>query len=97
MGRMRDNLAMYWPLPVGVALYGPIVWRYVAIGEWERHIASIAVGTLGFVSAVAADEVAEYTGRYGWTYESFWTYPPNWICVSGLLILVLVNLFGFQS
>lgn len=96
MNRLRDNLSLYWPALVGVALYAPLVWRYVELAEWDRYARVMALATLGFVSAVAADEVASYTGRYGWTSESFWTYPSTWVRTAGVATLVGVHLFGFR-
>jgi hypothetical protein len=88
---------MYWPLLAGILLMTPIAWRYIAIGQWERYVREAALGVFGFISTVAAEETAEWTGRYSWTYESFWTYPPNWLRMVGILILCGVNLFGFRS
>ena len=97
MSRWRDNLSMHWPLPVGLLLFAPVVWRYVALAQWEKHLETMALATLAFMSVVAADEVASYTGRYGWTYESFWTYPPTWVRTAGIAMLIWANLFGFAG
>lgn len=97
MSRWRENLQMYWAQAISLVLFGIALSRYVSIGRWEQHLPSMAWAAFGFDSAVASDEVADWTGRYGWTTDSFWTYPPTWVRVFGFMALVAVNLFGFRN
>jgi hypothetical protein len=94
--RFRETLRMYWPHLVATALFGMAIAQYVAIGRWEALLRPIAVAALGYGCAVASYEVADWTGQYGWSYESFWTYPPAWVRAAGFVILVAVNLVGFR-
>ena len=97
MSRLRDNLQIHWPLVVGLVLFVPAAWRYYSLGQWEAHISSAAMAVLGLVCTVAPDEVSSWTGRYGWTYDSFWTYPPTYVRALGLMLQAGVLLFGFRS
>jgi hypothetical protein len=96
MSRVKDNLQMYWPHAVGMFLFAFAVWRYVSIAQWEAYLKTFALAVFGFISVVASEEVASYSGRYGWTYDSFWTYPPTYIRSFGFFLLIVVDLFGFR-
>lgn len=86
---------MYWPQVVGTLLFAIVVWRYVALGRWEAFMQPFAWAGFGYLSVIASDEVANWTGRYGWTYDSFWTYPPTYVRCFGFILLIGVLLFGF--
>ena len=96
MSRVKDNLQMYWPHAVGILLLAIAVWRDISIAQWETYAKTVAIAAFGFVCVVASDEVASHTGRYGWTYDSFWTYPPTYVRFFGFVLLVAVDLFGFR-
>jgi hypothetical protein len=96
MSRLKDNLRMYWPHLVAIVLFGISVWRYVTLAQWEVYLKSIALASFGFICVVASDEVADYSGRYSWTYDSFWTYPPTYVRFFGFVLLICVDLFGFH-
>jgi hypothetical protein len=81
---------------VGVILFVPAAWKYWSFGEWEAHAPSMALAVFGFAAMVAPDEVSSWTGRYGWTYESFWTYPATYVRLAGFAIQVGVLVWGFQ-
>ena len=96
MSRLSDNVQMYWGHVVGTILFGIAVWQYVSLGQWESFLKPMALAVLGFVSIVASHEVADWTGRYGWTYDSFWTYPPTYVRFFGFVLLIGAILFGFK-
>jgi hypothetical protein len=96
MGRIKDNAEMYWPHAVAIVLFALATWKYVSIGQWEAFLKPIALAALGFVSVVANHEVADWTGRYGWTHQSFWTYPPMYVRFFGFMLLIGALLFGFR-
>jgi hypothetical protein len=93
MGRAVDSfkvfLRYYWPHVLATALFAACIWRYVALAEWEGRFVQIALAGFGFVSVVAADEVADWTGRYGWNRQQWWQ-QPTWY-VRGLGVLCLLN------
>lgn len=93
----RDNLLMYWPHVLALALFAPSAWRFFSAAAWERDAVWAVVAVGGLVSALAPDEVSSWTGRYGWTYESFWTYPPTYVRFAGLAMLTVALLFGFGN
>lgn len=97
MSRLKDNLSIHWPLLLGLALLMPAAWMYIAMQDWEARISSAAIAVLGFVCTAFPDEVSSWTGRYGWTYESFWTYPSTYVRFCGILTQVLVLVLGFAS
>lgn len=96
MSRISDNVRMYWAHAVGTVLFVIAVWQYVSLSQWEAFLKPMALAALGFVSVVASDEVADWTGRYGWTYESFWSYPPTSVRFLGFVLLIGAILFGFN-
>ena len=87
---------MYWAHAVDGLLFGIAVWRYVTLAQWEAFVKPMALAAFGFVCVVGSHEVADWTGRYSWTYDSFWTYPPTYIRFFGLTLLVGVLLLGFK-
>jgi len=95
VSRLSDNISMYWPLVVGTLLFVPAAWRYYTLGQWEAHIYSAAAALFGYVAVIAPDELSSWTGRYGWTYESFWTYPATYVRFFGFTLLVGALVFGF--
>lgn len=94
MSRWSDNVQMYWAHAIGTLLFGIVVLRYLALGQWEAYLKPFAIAAFGYLCIVASHEVADWTGRYGWTYDSFWTYPPSYIKLSGFGMLLGVLLFG---
>jgi len=96
MSQPRDNLQLYGPPAAALLLLAIAIGRYIVAARWEQNFVSLAFALFGFVSAVASDEVADWTGRYGWTSDSYWTYPPIWVRVSGFAILIAVIVLGFR-
>ena len=96
MSRLSDNMQMYWPHVVAALLLGVAVWQYVSLGQWEAYLKPMATAAFGFVCVAASHEVADWTGRYGWTYQSFWTYPPTYVRFFGFVLLLGAALFGFE-
>jgi hypothetical protein len=94
--RLRESLRMYWPHLVAAVLFAIALAQYVWIGHWEALARPMAFAAFGFACAVASHEVADWTGQYGWSYESFWTYPPVWVRAAGFAILAAVDVFGFR-
>lgn len=95
MSRLKDNVQMWWLVVVGILLFISAVWKYWSLGQWEAQAVSMALAAFGFAAKVAPDEVSSWTGRYGWTYESFWTYPPTYLRFVGLALQVGVLVWGF--
>jgi hypothetical protein len=87
---------MYWPHVVAAVLLAIAAWQYVSMAQWEPYLKWMAIAVFGFVCVVASDEVASWTGRYGWIYQSFWTYPPTYVRFFGFVLLAAVILFGFS-
>ena len=96
MSRLKDNLIIWWPLAVGLVLFVPSAWKYYSLGQWIDQVDWAAFALLGFVSTAFPEEVSSWTGRYGWTYESFWTYPATYVQFSGIVTQLVVLLFGFE-
>jgi hypothetical protein len=84
MSQLKDNINMHWPIVAGLVLFAPAAWLYYSHGRWEEEITEGALAVFGLVCTIAPDEVAGWTGRYGWTYESFWSYPPTYLRFMGL-------------
>lgn len=95
MSRLKDNLIIWWPLAVGLALFVPTAWRYYELGLPLEYLGTALVAFHAFACTAFPEEVSSWTGRYGWTYESFWTYPATYVQFFGVVTQVWVLLFGF--
>lgn len=95
MSRWSDNLQMYWAHAVGTVLLAIVVWSCLPLHNWETILKPLGVAVFGYVCVIASHEVADWTGRYGWTYQSFWSYPPTYVRFAGFALLLGVLLFGF--
>ncbi len=62
--------------------------RYVHLAGWEQNLVPFASSAFGFVCVVASDEVADWTGRYGWTRQQWWQYPGTFVRFAGGVALV---------
>ena len=78
----------YWLHVLAMAIFVACVGRYVALAEWEARFEEIALAGFGFVSMVAADEVAEWTGSYGWNRQQWWQQPTWYVRGVGALCLL---------
>jgi hypothetical protein len=96
MSRARDNWRMYGPPLVAAIMFAIAAAQYAWAQQWERFLVPMACATFGFACTAASDEVADWTGRYRWTYDSFWTYPPSWIRVLGFGLLIYASVLGFR-
>jgi hypothetical protein len=95
MGRWSETWRMYWPHAIATVLYAVVVWRYVSLGQWWEFFRPFATATFGYMCVVACAEVADWTGTFTWSYESFWTYPPTYVRLVGFVLLAGVILYGF--
>jgi len=96
MSHFKHNLQMYGPAIVGTLLFIPAAWRYYSLGMWEEYVAEAAISVFAFASVLAPEEVSSWTGRYGWTYKRFWTYPATYVRFFGFAALIGVLVFGFH-
>ena len=88
MDVFKQFLRYYWWHLLATAIFAACVWRYVALAEWEARLGPIAIAAFGFVSVVAADEVADWSGRYGWTRQQWWQQPTWYVRGMGVLCLL---------
>ena len=88
MDSFKEFLRYYWWHLLATTIFAACVWRYVALAEWEERLRQLAVAGYGFISVVAADEVAEWTGRYGWTRQQWWQQPTSYIRGMGVVCLL---------
>lgn len=58
--------------------------------SWTSQHTALAILGLSWISVFAADEVADWTGNYGWTRQQ-WHRRPEWfIRGAGLVALIIV-------
>lgn len=88
MDLFKQFLRYYWWHLLATAIFAACVWRYVVLAEWEARLGPIAIAGFGFVSVVAADEVAEWTGSYGWNRQQWWQQPTWYVRGVGALCLL---------
>jgi hypothetical protein len=72
MSRSRDNLQMYGLPAVALVLFAIAVGQYIWIGQRVRLYRPMALAMVGLMSAVAGHEIADWTGTFGRSYDSFW-------------------------
>lgn len=96
MTRLRDNWQMYGPALIAAIMFAMAMAQYAWLCQWERQLVPMACAAFGFACAAASEEVADWTGRYGVTYESFWTYPTTLIRLFGFGLLIYADFFGFR-
>ena len=46
---------------------------------------------------MAGDEVAEWTGRYGWTRQQWWHYPGTFVQLGGGIMLVVATVLLYRG
>jgi hypothetical protein len=95
MDFIKALIRQHWVNLLALAVFGAAVIRYVYLARWEEHLLLFAYAGLGFLCVVASEEVAEWTGRYGWTRQQWWEYPATWVrCFGGVaLIIATIQLY----
>jgi hypothetical protein len=62
----------------------------------QREVTIIEGPSHGFVSVVASEEVAEWTGRYGWTRQQWWQNPPSYVRFTGGVMLIVATIVPYR-
>jgi uncharacterized membrane protein len=57
----------------------------------EQHFLYLVVVVFGLTATLVPDEVADWSGRYGWTRQSFRVLPAEAVRWAGFGILVIVT------
>jgi len=91
MDLIRGLVRQYWVNILALVVFLAALIRYVRLAGWEQHLVPFAWAAFGLVCVVASDEVAEWTGRYGWTRQQWWQHPSTFVRFSGGLILVVAT------
>lgn len=87
---LKQFVAQFWMQIVATALFAVSLARIWLDASWASHYPGIAVLLFAWVSVLAADELADWTGNYGWTRQQ-WHRRPEWfIRGAGLVALILV-------
>lgn len=86
----------YWLELLAIAIFAGAVWQYWRLGRWVENIDLILIAFGSLVAVIAADEFAEWTGRYGWT-RGHWRQLPEWTVRGvGFIALVIVTALLFR-
>jgi hypothetical protein len=91
MNMIKEFVRQYWLHALAFAVLLAAVVRYVRLAGWEQHLVPFASAAFGFVCVVAGDEVAEWTGRYGWTRQQWWQYPGTFVRLAGGVTLLVAT------
>lgn len=91
MELIKDFLRQYWINIIAFAVFLAALLRYIQLARWEQHFTPFAVAAFGFICVIASEEVAEWTGRYGWTRQQWWNYPSNYVRVAGGVALLVAT------
>ena len=89
-------LRQYWLNLLAAGVFAAYLIRYVRLAEWEPRLAPFAFAAFGFVSVVASQEVAEWTGRYGWTRQQWWQDPPSYVRFTGGVMLIVATIVLYR-
>jgi len=96
MDLLKDIFRQYWLNMLGFAVFLAAALRYIRLAEWEQRLVPFALAAFGFVCVIASEEVAEWTGRYGWTREQWWQYPGSFVRLAGGVILIVATFVLFS-
>ena len=96
MDLIRDFLRQYWLNFLAFLVFLAALVRYVGLAGWEQHLVPFAVAAFGFVCVVASDEVADWTGRYGWTRQQWRQYPSTFVRFAGGVALVVATVVLYR-
>ena len=97
MELLKDILRQYWANMVAFAVLVAAVVRYVRLAQWEQQLVPFAVAAFGFVCVVASDEVSDWTGRYGWTRQTWRQYPAYFVRFAGGVALAVATAVLYHS
>jgi hypothetical protein len=96
MDLIKLFLRQYWLNLLACGVFAADVVRYVRLAEWEQRLAPFAFAAFGFVSVVASEEVADWTGRYGWTRQQWWQDPPSYVRFTGGVMLIVATIVLYR-
>ena len=85
---LQDFIRDYWPYVVAIAVFLAALVRFLMIDAKGVHITAFAAAATGFVFVLAAGELSEWTGSYGWTREQHHTHSEEFVRLAGGLILI---------
>ena len=91
MDLLKDILRQYWVNVLACVVFLAALVRYVQLAGWEQHPVPFASAGFGFVCVIASDEVAEWTGHYGWTRQQWRQYPDSVIRFAGGVTLIVAT------
>ena len=89
MERVLATIRMYWVELIAAVVFAAAVWRYIQMAEWEAQLTPFAWAAFGFAGVAASEEVASWTGRYGWTRDRWLEYPGHWVKFFGAIALAI--------
>ena len=79
MDFIKALVRQYWPNLLALAVFAAALIRYIHLARWEGRLELVAYAALGFLCVIASDEVAEWTGQYGFTRQQWWAYPAHYV------------------
>jgi hypothetical protein len=91
MDLFKDILRQYWLNLLACAVFLAALVRYVWLAGWEQHLVPFASAAFGFVCVIASDEMADWTGGYGWTRQQWRQYPDSFVRFSGGVALIVAT------
>lgn len=97
MDLIKNSIRQYWPNLLACVIFLAATLRFVRLGDWEQHWVPFAWAFFGFISVVASEEVAEWTGRYGWTRQQWRQYPSGLVRRAGGAVLVVATIVLYRS
>lgn len=92
MHRIREFLDQFWLPIVALGILGVAIARYVYLGRWEDNFIPMIIAAFSFVCVVAADEVSDWTGWYGWTHQQYRNTPESAVRIAGAVGLIAATI-----
>jgi hypothetical protein len=96
MDLIKLFICQHWLNLLAAGVFAAALVRYVRLAGWEQHLVPFAVAAFGFVCVVASEEVADWTGTYGWTRQQWRYYPPNFVRFAGGITLIVATIVLYR-
>ncbi|MCA9175925.1 MAG: hypothetical protein KDB14_15675 [Planctomycetales bacterium] len=90
---VQDILRSYWPHLLAIATFGValIRWRTALSGDADTETMQFRCfsgALIGLALVLAAGEISEWTGSYGWTRDQHHAHSEEFVRFVGWLLLV---------
>ncbi|MCC9602297.1 hypothetical protein LOC67_17215 [Stieleria sp. JC731] len=90
---VKGFVALYWLNLMGVAVFIFCLVQLFSMRSFEDALVPGVTALFGLVAMLAPDEVSDWTGHHGWTFQQYRSKPPSVIRYSGISTLILTAIY----